>query len=231
MNMEVADNYKDDSTLLRLSFTRLVIEMDGPAKIMSINAEDTTTAVNKIVHQFMTSTQQRPLLLTINSVGQVITVRGLAELRREFRDKNNNPASQKIIDNLFSEAKIKDNFHFLGILPEKPVSVGEHWKKTTHANYIQTENIYTVKDIQPKAVFLDVISHSTSPENKVDLNGTLLPARVTGGHSGKYELDRATGLVSKGDMKQKIEMDLTMKGKSMKVITQGTYHFSETRVR
>lgn len=232
MNMKVAAKYETDSTLLEVTYGKIMVHIVAPKKEITIDSRDTAGAVNKQIRKYLDAIQKNPILLKTNSLGQILEIRGLDILRSET--ENGNSAMQKVTDKLFSEKNIRNNFSNLDIYPEKPVSVGDHWEKTTSLeNIVSLDNhtTFTVKEIQPKNVILDVYSRITSFKDSATINGMTLPAHVTGTQSGTYTVERSTGLVSNAALDQKIDITLTMMGQSLKVRVDGAYNLSESLVK
>lgn len=122
------------------------------------------------------------------------------------------------------EAQIKEQFgdkatlermeHMMGIYPEKPVAVGDSWKKSTMLSRKPPMKIDTVWKLKSRKDGIAKIEvHSKIQPNRdetVKSGGLLLSISVTGEQKGTLEVDEKTGWLMNSEVKQKLSGKATV---------------------
>jgi hypothetical protein len=160
--------------------------------------------------------------MIITSNGKVKPISGLEKITsglmevsgaKEVPEQN---AIKETIDKNFSDESFSSMIkNFAGMLPEKPVSIGESWSVTSETSkdlpmIISTTN--TLKSVKGgKAIVgLNGTVKPNPKSNPSTMGNMKMNYDMTGAQSGDIEIDLATGLMTGGEMKQDINGKVIM---------------------
>ena len=220
--MKVEDVDAQNNYALLCSYDAIRFKMSMMGKDMgydSKNVGDTTSEnpQNQMFRKIFGSMVGQSFKMTMSQKGEVLKVEGLKDLVETMTQSMDMPEDQKDkmreqMSQSFSEEQMKQTFsQGFSVFPDKPVKVGDSWKKNVSKNTsgiaMNQEVTYTVKEITDKAVVLSLsgVIKSSKDENAAsakidDMSGDL---------KGTMEMDRASGMIHSGNM------DMDMKVKAM----------------
>ena len=115
---------------------------------------------------------------------------------------------------------------YLNHLPEKAVKKGDKFTiEIAASDYVSiaSKNTYTVKEISADKVVLDIRS-DFKPGDKKENKGSV--DNIKGEQTGTVEIDRKTGLTTRSETKQNIDMEINSVGMKMPMKITGTTVFT-----
>lgn len=235
MNLEVIDKYGRDSTLIRAKFQHLTMNISAMGNERTFDSKNASGANGNPFYKVFAAMRSNPVILKTNALGEILEIRGMDRLRQAVKDSmgQSNPSIQKMMSSFISEDAFRRNFTNIGIFPEKPVSVGDHWdhrKKTISGKNIMEIDIhttYTVKSIEPDKVVLLVDGQIIGIKDSATINGMTVPAHISGTQTGTYSIDPSTGLISEGHISQVMNMKISMMGREMQMEMKGNSIITE----
>jgi hypothetical protein len=233
MDLKVTEKYKD-SMLMNAIYRHMAVNLSSMGRHQIVlDSRDSSGGTGSRFKKFFSTLQAHPVVIKTDAEGNILDMRGLEQLQQAVNASGatSNPAARKLLDNLLSDETFKHHFTNLGIFPDKPVAVGDHWERTTHVNNMVTVDVHTtltVNDIQPDKVLLGIKADMSSQRDSATIQGMTMPVHLTGTQTGTYTIDRATGLISSGAIDQKINMKMSMMGQDMATDITGTYNVSES---
>ena len=118
---------------------------------------------------------------------------------------------------------------YMSQLPDKPVKKGDTYvveSQSSKLSPIATKNTYTVKEITSDKVILDLKSEFL-PNDKGTEEGVTM--EVKGDQTGTVEIDRATGMTTKSEINQNLDMVITSMGMKMPVKSKGIITFTSLK--
>lgn len=234
MDWRVRNKYGKDSTLIDAAYTHMMMDMGAASHQTHIDSKESNTGAGEYFNQLIALMRNHPVTLKTNAHGDILALRGITDLRRAVNDSiQNMPAGVKtMLDKLLSEDVLKTAFSIISVYPAEPVAIGDSWENEVLTDNIATLNIhqtFTLKRFTPTTALIAVSARIESTKDTLSINGMALPAHITGTKSGLYHMDRATGLVSDGDLSQDMVVKMTVMGQSFVVNTTGTSRLTETQ--
>lgn len=229
MNVNVVKNFKEDSTLLKVEYKYFSMNVSGRGREIHFDSRDTTSGKGKPFKKLVSTTQEHPIIIKINSLGNILDIRGLNKISTAF-GSSVGLTQQKKLKKMLNKNTFIQNFSSLGIFPKKAVSVGDHWEQTKTITNIASMNVhstYTVKDIQPKSVVLNISSNISTLKDSITIRGMSIPASIIGDRNGSVAIDRNTGLISDGTINMNLTIKMSMMGKAITIHTKGKSNLSQ----
>ena len=153
----------------------------------------------------------KSFLMQVNEKGEILSVSGLDKIGEAMVNAVNLPdeMKQKMLQGFkeqFSEDAVKQMFsQSFNIFPNKLVSIGDSWRKTTASSApidLEGATTYTVKNIKNNLVYL-----TSNSKLKGDND-------ATGSETGKLIVDSNTGLVTEASFEQRLNGKVQINSKS-----------------
>jgi hypothetical protein len=232
IEMNVGKKYGNDSMLLQTKYTHMAVNTSAMGQTMSFDSNDSSNASGNELGRMFKVMAANPVNITTDAWGKVIRIDGIDQLSKavDASVKGDNPAMKKMMEGLFNEQTYEHAFTNLNMYENKPVNTGDHWNQDiSMTSFIPMDIhlIYTVKEINSSKVVLSVEGNIKSAKDSASINGMTIPVHVTGTQTGTYTIDRATGLISTGNIDQDIHTRMSMMGQDMDVETKGNTIITE----
>ena len=232
IEMNVGKKYGNDSMLLQTKYTHMAVNTSAMGQTMSFDSNDSSNGSGNELGQMFKVMAANPVNITTDAWGKVIRIDGIDQLSKAVNAsvKGDNPAMKKMMEGLFNEQTYEHAFTNLNMYENKPVNTGDRWNQDISMTSFIPMDIhltYTVKEINPSRVVLDVEGNIKSVKDSANINGMSIPVHVTGTQTGTYTIDRATGLISTGNIDQDIHTRMSMMGQDMDVETNGSTIITE----
>jgi len=202
--MEVVDERNKIKTI-KTTYDRIEMAMDlmGTGQKMEFSSEKEVDPMNfmEIPSKMLAALKGKSFLMQVNEKGEIISVSGLDKIGETMVNAVNLPEEmkQKILQGFkgqFSEDAVKQMFsQSFNIFPNKLVSIGDTWRKTTTSTApinLEGTTTYTVKNIKNHLIYLTSNSKFKGDDN------------ATGTETGKLIVDARTGLVTEASFEQKL---------------------------
>jgi hypothetical protein len=206
---------------MRSTIGRIRMDMDMMGRTMTIDSNepvsDTIPGSAQMYNAFA-GMKGKQFTFTINDKGQVGEVKGLKEMRESI--VKGIPDGDKVdqqLESSFNEESFKQNLEqSFNIFPDKDVAVGDSWKKTMNMKSqgmnIKSENTYTLESIKDGKAHIKVKTGLSTDKTTAE-NGMEITMKGTG--NGVYTFEQSTGMVMDGDVKMKMDMEMSMNGQKM----------------
>jgi hypothetical protein len=200
---------------IQITYDRLAMIMNMGGQKMELNSDmDIKEAQGPLgmVGGIFRAMKGKSFTMKVNSEGQIKEVKGFEEIGEavveEFKVAEGTKESLKNnFKNQFNEKTARESFsNSFDIFPDKPVKVGDSWKKTANTSVGIAQKMvttYTVKEIKGNRVTIDAVSDMQLKDSSKT------------GQTARLIVDARTGLVTRGTFEQQSA------GK-MKVSSKGT---------
>ena len=220
--MKVDDVDAQNNYALLCSYDAIRFKVSVMGKDMgfdSKNIGDTTheNPQDQMFRKIFGSMVGKSFKMTMSQKGEVVKVEGLKEVVESMTESMDIPEDKKEqmrqqMNQSFSEEQMKQTFsQGFSVFPDKPVKVGDSWKKNITKNTsgiaMNQEVTYTVKEITANAVMLSLSGDIKS--SKAESGEAAKIDDMSGDLKGTMEMDRTTGMIHTGNM------DMDMKVKAM----------------
>ena len=195
----------------------------------SKNPGDTSheNMMNGMFRKIFSSMLGQSFKLSMSPKGEVMKIEGIQDLVEKMSNNINVPEQmkeqmRKQMKESFNEEQIRQSFaQGFYIYPDKPVKVGDSWKKSfdkTMNNMKMNQDLkYTVKEITDNGIILELDGIISS---SVNTDSTAAPKiDISGDEKGTMEMNRATGLIQKGTIDMNMKMSAAGNPMTMKVKT------------
>jgi hypothetical protein len=206
---------------MRSTIGRIRMDMDMMGRTMTIDSNepvsDTIPGSAQMYNAFA-GMKGKQFTFTINDKGQVGEVKGLKEMRESIvKDMPDGDKVDQQLESSFNEESFKQNLEqSFNIFPDKDVAVGDSWKKTMNMKSqgmnIKSENTYTLESIKDGKAHIKVKTGLSTDKTTAE-NGMEITMKGTG--DGVYTFEQSTGMVMDGDVKMKMDMEMSMNGQKM----------------
>lgn len=222
-SMKVLDA-QDSVKTINSTFDRIAMNMNAGATHMNFdtNKPAADSAVDlqhnpmSVMSAMFNAMKGKSFQMNVTDKGEITKVTGLKEMAdgmsNAMPDPNAKAAMQQVFQAQFNDENVKKSFgQALNIFPDKPVRVGDSWKKEMTmggAVSAKSDATYTVKEIKADRMILSLAS-------------TISAGGANGQQNGTLDVDRTTGLVTDATIKQEFKGPVTMhntvtiKGKEM----------------
>ncbi len=208
---------KDGVADIDVSYDRIKMGMAGGGMDMKWDSKD--SAGNNPLLSGMGMLLNKPFQMQTNSLGKVISVTGFSAAIEAMMQQVSPEAApmQASLMQSFSDSAIRKMLgQVTEIYPEKPVKVGDTWKKnmdiTSGPILMMMDNTYKLTSVSGGVANVSVDSKITTkpageaagmPGMELDLKGT---------QKGDMKIEVATGLIQNSTLKQDISGDITAGG-------------------
>lgn len=232
IDMKVKKKYGQDSMLLETKYSHMSMSVSSMGHNTSFDSDNPGGDQGNEMGKLYSVMSSHPVAITTDAWGKIIRIDGITQLSRSMDSslQGDNPAMKKVMESLFNEQSYKQALTNLNMFQNKPVNMGDKWNQVITLTSIVPMKInltYTVKQINPSSVVLNVAGEIKSTADSADISGMTIPVHVTGTQTGTYTVDRATGLISTGNVDQDIQTKMSMMGQDMNVTTQGNTIITE----
>ena len=213
-NMEVVDE-KNKVKTIKTTYKRIDMAMDllGTGQKTEFSSDKEVDPMNfmEFPSKMFAALKGKSFLMQVNEKGEILSVSGLDKIGEAMVNAVNLPdeMKQKMLQGFkgqFSEDAVKQMFsQSFNIFPNKLVSIGDSWRKTTTASApvnLEGTTTYTVKNIKNNLVYL-----TSNSKLKGDND-------ATGTETGKLIVDSKTGLVTEASFEQKLNGKVQINSKS-----------------
>lgn len=220
--MEVVDKDKDSNLVISTMYNKIKFRQESATGVIEYDSDKpaSDSSDNPLARVF-SSMKGGSFTVVMTPMGKVKEVRGYEDLVNRVVDNVSNGSDslkavmKNTVGSQFSDKSVIESLESSwNIYPEETISEGDHWTKTikTSSGFpIISENTYTVKKISSDKVTLDVSSKIHTDENtKPNSMGMLYD--ISGTQTGKLVLDKQSGMIEKGDLKQEMQGSLTLRG-------------------
>lgn len=205
--------------VIRSTIGRMRMDMKAMGNSMAIDTDSPADSAGPLgqLYQMFSNMKGKQFTFTINDKGEVGEIYGLKELRDAvMKDMPNNEQMQKQMEESFDEEGFRQNIEqSFNIFPSKDVAVGESWNKTmnikTQGMMMKTENTYKLESVKEGKAIITVKQKLSSDKGTV--NGVAFTMNGTG--DGTYSYEQSTGMVLGGDVKMKMDMEMTSQGQKV----------------
>jgi hypothetical protein len=198
-DMEVVDLKKDVRTI-KTTYKKIEMVMDMGEQKMEFSSEKEVDAMDfmQLPSKMFKIVKGKSFMMEVNDKGEIVSVTGFDKIGDAVVAEMNLPAEMKPImqerfKKQFSDENVKEMFaQWFSVYPNKYVTVGDTWKRTTAITGFQQKatTVYTVKNIKGNRVYVSGASKITGDGN----NGSI---------ASKIIIDARTGLMIDGVFDQK----------------------------
>jgi hypothetical protein len=209
-DMQVVDD-KAGLKTLKSTYKRIDMAMDmGNDQKLEFSSEKEVDAMDfmQLPSRMFKIVKGKSFMMQVNEEGEVVSVTGFDKIGEAVANEANLPEEMKPIlrqnfQQRFNDDAVKQMFsQSFEIFPNKPVKIGDTWKKDATLMKQDISTTYTVKNIKGSRVFLAGESKINSGDGK-----------NSGTQTSKLIIDSKTGLMIDGAFDQKSN-DGTMSTKS-----------------
>jgi hypothetical protein len=154
-------------------------------------------------------------------VGNVIDIKGIDDIikgivkKMDLKNANEDKALSYSLEAQFGKSRMVDLLEkTMNFYSAEPRKIGDKWTKDYNINAefnMLVSSEYTLKEIKGTTIILGVTSKMhTDPKSKTtENNGVIVNYNLKGTKDGTIEIDAASGLIIKSDVKQKISGNIT----------------------
>lgn len=202
-DMQVVDE-KNNIKTIKTTYKRIEMAMDMAGQKMEFSSEKKVDAYDfmQLPSKMFGIIKGKSFIMQVNDKGEVLSVSGFDKIGEAVINESGFPAEMKPMlqqnfKKQFNDDAVKQMFsQTFQIFPNKPVTIGDHWKinSTIAALKQEATTTFTVKNIKENRVFLSGISKLKSTDGKSD-----------GSQTSKLIIDARTGLMIDGVFDQKSE--------------------------
>ncbi|MEO6834152.1 MAG: DUF6263 family protein [Chitinophagaceae bacterium] len=203
---------------ITVTYDRIAMQMKSAMANMTYDSRDTTHNTPEL--KMMGYMLHKPFTMLVSDHGEILKVEGLQAIINNMGDSTTaeGAAMRRQLASSFNDSSMKGMMQqSLNFFPDKPVSVGDTWKKSYSMNMsimaVNMDNEYKLTSVSNGIAHLDVSSKLTGGGDiaggeemknvKVDLKGD---------QKGTMDVEVATGLVVDSKLKQDIKGDISMMG-------------------
>lgn len=203
---------------ITVTYDRIAMQMKSSMANMTYDSRDTANNTPELA--VMGNMLHKPFTMVVSDRGEILKVDGLQAIINEMGDSSTQEGEEmrKQLASSFNDSSMKGMMQqSLNFFPDKPVAVGDTWKKNYSMNMsimaVNMENEYKLTSVSNGIAHLDVASKLTGGGDiaggeemknvKVDLKGD---------QKGTMDVEIATGLVVDSKLKQDIKGDISMMG-------------------
>ncbi|WP_409966728.1 hypothetical protein PIECOFPK_01199 [Mycovorax composti] len=214
MDMNSVYSFDDDGAnkTLHITYDKMKVDMNMLGMATTINSEDGMKQ-SAILKQLKGKT----VSLSITPQGDIVKVTGAENLLDGI---DADPSQIETIKGIVGSDAVKSSMAMsMGFYPGKPVKVGQTWTKTitlTHPYELVSESAYTLKRVEGKKAFIEVLSKLHTPADaKMEYGGMTMSVHLEGDVTGTYEVDLDTGLSVVSITKQNMKGDIEAMGQKI----------------
>ena len=213
-NMEVVDE-KNKIKTIKTTYKRIDMAMDlpGTGQKTEFSSDKEVDPMNfmEFPSKMFAALKGKSFLMQVNEKGEILSVSGLDKIGEAMVNAVNLPdeMKQKMLQGFkqqFSEDAVKQMFsQSFNIFPNKLVSIGDSWRKTSASSApinLEAATTYTVKNIKNNLVYL-----TSNSKLKGDND-------ATGTETGKLIVDSKTGLVTEASFEQRLNGKVQINSRS-----------------
>ncbi len=194
-----------ENKVLSVTYDRIKLDMNAMGQVMSYDSKD-SSASKGMIAESMKDFKGKNFSVTIAPNGEIVKVDGFENLTNSGTPINAN-SIKEMMENVFN------------IYPDKPVKIGEQWKKTMNLNMqtitMKIDMTYTLKEINGDKALFDVVGKITSELGKDMKEMAGMKMEMSGTQSGNMEVEISTGMMISGKVQQVIKGKMTMAGQEM----------------
>jgi hypothetical protein len=210
-----------DWKTIRSTIGRMRMDMKAMGMNMSLDTDNPSDSSGMLgsAYKLFAGMKGKQFSFTINDKGEVGQITGLKEIRDAMlAEMPNEPGMEKQMEGTLDEESFRQNLEqSFNIFPAKDVAVGESWTKTSNLKAqgmnIKSENTYTLESVKDGRAFIKVKQKLSS--GKTEVKDAEMTMDGTG--DGTYTYEQATGMVLGGDLKWKMNMEVSAQGKKVPV--------------
>lgn len=226
-DVDAQNNYNITASYdaIRFKINAMGMDMGYDSK----NPGDTSheNMMNGMFRKIFSSMLGQAFKLSMSPKGEVMKIEGIADLVEKISASINVPDQMKEqmhkqMKESFNEEQIKQSFaQGFYIYPDKPVKVGDSWKKSfdkTMNNMNMNQDLkFTVKEVTDNSIVLELDGIITS---SVNADSTGRPKiDISGDEKGTMEMLRSSGMIQKGNIDMNMKMSSMGNPMTMKVKT------------
>jgi hypothetical protein len=215
--LESRGRLPDGSTALAARWDDLAIRMDVAGAEILFDSRAPAEATPGL--EPLARLCGRSLSFVADPRGRVREVRGLAALALELAPDN--PRARAVLDQLLDERMVRTSLEgFLGLLPPTPVRAGESWDVEStlpFAGGLRARTRLTLRDVTGATCTLSLVSAVGAAAGSAGRGG----GGVTGSQEGKVTVDRKTGTVVAGEIRQRLTGAFTGPGGTVPLLMEG----------
>ena len=205
---------------LSSTIQRVTMDVDGMGMNMSFDSDKPsadTAGPMGVTAKMFTAMKGGKFSFTMNEKGEVGSVSGIQEMVAKML--SGNPNAEQMLASMqqtFSEENFKQNVQqSFAIYPDKPVKVGESWKKSmvmqNQGMTIKSDNTYTLESVKGDDAAIKVASNLSSDSTAVQ--GVAI--KVSGTSNGNMNFHVPTGLATSGKVNMNMDMKMNAQGQEM----------------
>ena len=209
-DMQVIDE-KAGLKTLKITYKRIDMAMNmGGDQKMEFSSEKEIDAMDfmQLPSRMFKIVKDKSFFMQVNEKGEVVSVTGFDKIGEAVVSEAGLPEEMKPMlrqnfQQRFNDDAVKQMFsQSFEIFPNKPVKIGDSWKRSSNIMKQNISTVYTVKNIKGSRVFLTGASKIKSDDGK-----------SSGTQTSKLIIDSRTGLMIDGAFDQKSD-DASMITKS-----------------
>lgn len=244
MRFDVKDVAADGVATVKTTYDRASLRQSGPMGTTEYDSSKPDGNVPVAAQGFAALVGQG-FVIKWAPDGQVKDVEGLDSMLRNVMRKIDVPSPQlrpiveKQLKEQFGEKAMKENMQAASaIFPDRPVAIGDSWQRSfivTKGFPVIVDSTWTLKELKDGVAIIDAVSTiKPNPEAKpVEMGAMKLSMRFSGKQSGTMKVDRATGFVLSGKVKQDMSGKASMRGveqsMSWPMDVKGTIRITSTK--
>ncbi|MFW5820710.1 MAG: DUF6263 family protein, partial [Bacteroidota bacterium] len=208
----------EETTLLSVSYTRLMIETISPNAAFSFDTKD---PADQPGIDYLRSLIGKPFQVSINHRGEITEISGLKKVMEQIISEVDTTSGvfenfKNTIKVFFEKEQIKNTLaQMIPVYTEKSISKGDSWHYSINSRTGQFEflssNTAKVIEIKQDIVILQIDSKVSIPEDRsMNLQGLNAFVNLSGTEMAELRIDPETGITTHGIKKQNIKAILLL---------------------
>ncbi|MBS1644346.1 MAG: hypothetical protein JST36_04845 [Bacteroidetes bacterium] len=203
---------------ITVTYDRIAMQMKSQMANLSYDSKDTANSSPEL--GMMGYMLHKPFNMLVSEKGEILKVEGLQAIINSMGDSTSEAGLQmrKQLATSFNDSSMKGMLQqSLNFFPDKPVSVGDTWKRSYSMNMsimsVNMDNEYKLASVDKGIAHIEVNSKLTGGG---DITGTEemknVKVDLKGDQKGTMDVEIASGLVVNSSLKQDIKGDISMMG-------------------
>ncbi len=219
---DVVEKGKDGVMVVKLTYRRVKISQDYGHDRVEYDSDNPPDFVNPSMRG-MASLPGSEMAVRLSPGGGVLGIRGVEEMLDKMiaaLGLPDSPQKEQVVANLrkqFGAEAVKQSLEQItSFYPDKPVAVGDRWKKSAKMSSgfpLEIASEYALKSRQDGQAIIDITAKLSSDPSDALIMGSLTMAYdVDGSQAGTITVDERSGLPVRSDMSLQFAGDVNVSG-------------------
>ena len=213
-------------------YTGVGFNQKTPMGSTSYDSDDPSEVVPLLAKGFAALVDES-FTMELSPEGDIIDVKGvdlllsrLVEKQDFLSDAQRNMARNSLKNQFGNEALQSSMEGMMSILPDKPVGIGDSWKKTFDlggALPMTLKNKWKLKDRKNGIAYISVESEviPNTDSTPLEMGGIKMEYNLSGDQEGTIQVEEATGWTIEAEIEQDLEGTVKLGGQSIPIYIKG----------